>query len=156
MTMDASSLLAAVTALEQGVRAREKADRPAVTAPAASLGRLMRSLRNDPRFAFDMLCAHTAVDWPGANRIELFYYLYSTTQRQHLLMCADVSRETPEIETVSSVWRIAEWQEREVYDMFGVLYRGHPDLRRVLLSDDWKGFPLRKDYRDDFMLERPA
>jgi NADH-quinone oxidoreductase subunit C len=56
---------------------------------------------------------------------------------------------------VSAIWAIAEWQEREVFDMFGVHYRQHPDLRRLLLDDDWQGFPLRKDYQDDFVLSRP-
>jgi NADH-quinone oxidoreductase subunit C len=154
--MDAASLLAAVLALDADVRPKEKADRPAVTVPRAKLSRLMLRLRNHPQLAFDMLCAHTAVDWPAENRIELFYYLYSTSHRHYALVCADVPRERPEIETVSTVWRIAEWQEREVYDMFGVLYASHPDLRRLLLSDDWEGFPLRKDYKDDFMLEKPA
>jgi NADH:ubiquinone oxidoreductase subunit C len=67
-----------------------------------------------------------------------------------------VARDNPLVPTVMDIWPIAEWQEREVYDLFGVLYDGHPDLRRLFLEDDWVGFPLRKDYEDDFMLEPPT
>ena len=56
--------------------------------------------------------------------------------------------------TICSIWRIAEWQEREVFDLFGILYNNHPDLRRIFLEDDWVGFPLRKNYKDNFMLEK--
>jgi NADH-quinone oxidoreductase subunit C len=64
-----------------------------------------------------------------------------------------VGREKPVVPSVSSLWMIAEWQEREVYDLFGVLYDNHSDLRRLFLEDDWVGHPLRKDYQDDFMLD---
>jgi NADH:ubiquinone oxidoreductase subunit C len=66
-----------------------------------------------------------------------------------------VPRQNPIAPSVHLLWPIAEWQEREVYDLFGVKYAGHPDLRRLFLEDDWKGFPLLKDYKDDFTLERP-
>lgn len=96
----------------------------------------------------------SAVPAPEA-QFELLYCLYSTSQRQRVLLCTRIPVANPVIDSVHTLWRIAEWQEREVYDLFGVLYRGHPDLRRLLLEDDWQGFPLRKDYQDDFMLEGP-
>jgi hypothetical protein len=129
--MNPDDLLAAVIAIEPGAAKRELCDRPAVNVPPGTLLKLMRKLHDDPQLAFDMLYTH------------------------YLMVAASLKRDKPEVSSVSSVWRVAEWHEREAYDMFGVLYDGHPDLRRLLLDDDWKGFPLRKDYKDDFMLECP-
>jgi NADH-quinone oxidoreductase subunit C len=112
-------------------------------------------MHDDPRLSFDMLCTHTAVDWLGEDRFELVYVLYSTKHRHYVTVSTSIPRDKPEASSVSSIWRIAEWQEREVYDLMGVLYSGHPDLRRMFLEDDWVGFPLRKDYKDDFMLGLP-
>jgi len=153
--MNAENLLAAVTAIESGAQKREQCDRSAVTVPIAALFKLMQRLRDDPQLAFDMLCMHTAIDYPAENRIELVYQLYSIKHRHYLMVTTSLPRDRPEAPTLSPVWKIAEWQEREVYDLFGVLYSGHPDLRRLLLDDNWQGFPLRKDYKDEFMLERP-
>lgn len=153
--MDAQALLDSVTAIEPQATLRPAADRPAVAVPADRLAAFMGRLKEAPLLAFDLLYTHTAVDWPAEDRIELLYVLYSTRQRHSLLVSASVPRSAPEIDSVHGVWRIAEWQEREVYDLFGVLYRGHPDLRRILLPDEWQGHPLLKDYRDDHMLELP-
>ncbi|OFZ53710.1 MAG: hypothetical protein A2428_05895 [Bdellovibrionales bacterium RIFOXYC1_FULL_54_43] len=153
--MDSANLLTAVAAAEPNAKPREKADRAAVQVPVGNLSALMKRLRNDSTFAFDMLCDHTAVDWSEQGTFELVYQLYSTVHGHYLMVTTSVPRVSPIVPTVREFWRIAEFQEREVYDMFGVLYDGHPDLRRLFLEDDWKGFPLRKDYTDDFMLERP-
>ena len=155
--MAAEGLLERVHALDAAAKeARRPADRPAVEVPPASLPAFMEKLAHEPDLAFDMLCAHTAVDWLADGEFELVYQLYSTTRRHYLQVSVFVPREDPVVPTVCRIWPIAEWQEREVYDLFGVLYRDHPDLRRLFLEDDWEGFPLRKDYKDDFMLdERP-
>jgi NADH-quinone oxidoreductase subunit C len=71
------------------------------------------------------------------------------------MVSVSVPRANPVAPTVSTIWEIAQWQEREVYDLFGVRYEGHPDLRRLFLDDNWQGHPLRKDYQDDDMLELP-
>jgi NADH-quinone oxidoreductase subunit C len=130
------------------------ADCPAIQVPVAQLLELMQKLHDDPSFCFDMLSAHTAIDRIQQNVFELVYYLYSLHHGTHLLVAVEIPRDSPVAPTVSGVWKIAEWQEREVYDLFGVCYDNHPDLRRVFLEDDWQGFPLRKDYKDDFMLTR--
>lgn len=153
--MNPENLLSAVIALEPLAERQERCDRPAVRVPSEALFKLMQRLHDEPELAFDMLCTHTAIDYPPENRFDLVYQLYSVKHGHYLMVAASIPRDKPEASSVSSVWRIAEWQEREVYDLFGVLYVGHPDLRRLFLDDDWKGFPLRKDYKDDFMLEPP-
>ena len=153
--MDNTELQAAALALHPELKLREKADRPAIQVPVADLIGVMNQLRQSPTLAFDMLCAHTAIDRPTENQIELVYQLYSTTNLHYLMVCVYLPRSAPIAPSVMKIWQLAEWQAREVYDMFGVGYTGHTDLRRVLLEDEWKGHPLLKDYKDDFMLERP-
>lgn len=131
-----------------------KADCPAVQVSADAMLKLMAELQSNPAFAFDMLASHTVVDRIETGTFELVYYLYSLTNLNHLLVSVSIARDNPVVPTVCRIWRIAEWQEREVYDLFGVQYDSHPDLRRVFLEDEWDGFPLRKDYQDDFMLSR--
>jgi len=153
--VDTEALILAVTALQAGLSRRANIDMPAVQVSAGSLLALMGALRQDERFAFDMLLDHTAIDWIEQDRIELLYNLYSTTHGHYLMVSVSVPRANPVAPTVSTLWEIAQWQEREVYDLFGVRYENHPDLRRLFLDDDWQGYPLRKDYKDEHMLELP-
>ncbi len=89
----------------------------------------------------------TAVDWyPAEPRFEVVYHLYSHEHKQRLRLKAKLGGENPEIASVTSVWRAANWYEREAFDLFGIHFKGHPDLRRILMPDDWEGHPLRKDY----------
>jgi NADH-quinone oxidoreductase subunit C len=89
----------------------------------------------------------TAVDrYPAEPRFEVVYHLHSIEPCQRLRLKCRVRGEDPVIESVSSVWRSANWYEREVFDLFGIKFVNHPDLRRILLPDDWEGHPLRKDY----------
>ena len=78
----------------------------------------------------------------------MVYHLTSTTYRHNIVVKSKLDKVVPEIETVSDMWRTAEFHEREVYDLFGVNFLHHPDLRRLFLTDEWVGFPLRKDYED--------
>lgn len=112
---------------------------------AAEWGRLARLLRNAP-FDFDYLFCLTCIDWK--THFTMVYHLTSTRHRHTLVIKAKTDRTNPEIETVSDLWRTAELHEREVYDLFGVQFSQHPDLRRLVLTDDWQGYPLRKDYED--------
>jgi NADH-quinone oxidoreductase subunit C len=153
--MDGEALIQAVIALAPGSSKRDKVNRPAVSVPVAALGALAPRLRDDPALKFDLLLDHMAVDWIAENRFELVYHLYSTVHGHHLTLTTSVPRENPVAPTVGTVWPIAHWQEREVFDLMGVLYDGHSDLRRLFLEDDWEGYPLRKDYKDDSMLELP-
>jgi NADH-quinone oxidoreductase subunit C len=153
--MEGQELEQALIAWDSAVQKRDKADRPAVQVDADRLPALMQRLRDEPAMAFDLLLDHTAIDWIDRGQFELVYNLYSTVHGHYLMVSAFVSRENPVIPTVSTIWPIAQWQEREVFDLFGVLYDGHPDLRRVFLDDEWQGHPLRKDYSDPDMLELP-
>lgn len=109
---------------------------------------VMNSLLNDPIAYFDMLSCVTGVDnGPDANTIDVVYNLYSIPFDHHLMIKVTVPRETPEVESVCSIWKTANWHEREIYDLFGVGFLNHPDLRRILLPADWEGHPMRKDYK---------
>ena len=107
-----------------------------------------RALSTHPSFYFDMLSCITGLDnGKEANTMEVIYNLYSIPFNYHLMLKVILSREKPEIDSVISVWRSADWQEREAFDMYGITFNGHPDLRRILMPADWEGYPLRKDYQ---------
>jgi NADH-quinone oxidoreductase subunit C len=114
----------------------------------------MQLVKDDKDLKFDILLDHTAVDYINENVFHLVYHLYSSIYNHQGIILVEVPRDKPVISTLCSIWRIAEWQEREVFDLFGILYNNHPDLRRIFLEDDWVGFPLRKNYKDNFMLEK--
>jgi NADH-quinone oxidoreductase subunit C len=105
-----------------------------------------KNLRNDPAYHFDYLFCITCVDWK--THLGMVYHLTSTVHRHTLVVKAKLDRTKPEIETVCDIWRTAEFHEREQFEMFGVNFLNHPDLRRLILTDDFVGFPLRKDFED--------
>lgn len=100
----------------------------------------------------DFLFCLTCIDWSatatGKTMMTMVYHVTSTVFRHTLVVKIKLDRNKPEIETVSDIWRTAEFHEREVYDLFGVVFRHHPDLRRLVLTDDFEGYPLRKDFED--------
>lgn len=105
-----------------------------------------RFLRDDPELSFEMCLDVTAVDYPmRPRRFDVVYHLYSLTKGQLLRVKAAVG-EAEEIPSVTSVWKGANWTERETYDMYGVRFANHPDLRRILLTDNFEGYPFRKDF----------
>jgi NADH-quinone oxidoreductase subunit C len=102
-------------------------------------------LKYDQKFV--RLSTVTAVDrYPAEPRFEVVYHLHSVERNQRLRLKCRVRGEDPVIESVTSVWRGADWYEREVFDLFGIHFLNHPDLRRIMMPDDWEGHPLRKDY----------
>ena len=104
-------------------------------------------LRTDKQFYFDSLSCLTALDnGPESGTMEVVYTLYSIPYDYKLNIRCELDRNLPQIPSVSNVWRIADWHEREAFDLFGINFLNHPDLRRILLPTDWEGFPLRKDY----------
>jgi NADH-quinone oxidoreductase subunit C len=104
-----------------------------------------RFLKGEQRFV--RLSSITAVDWtPSEPRFEVVYNLHSLDRNERVRLKCWVSESACEIDSVTGVWRAANWYEREVFDMFGIRFRNHPDLRRILMPIDWEGYPLRKDY----------
>ncbi len=104
-------------------------------------------LQNQDTF-FDMLSCLTGIDnGVEAGTMEVAYNLYSIPYNTHLMLKVVLPRENPEVDTVSHIWRTANWHEREIFDMLGIHVKGHPDLRRILMPADWDGHPLRKDYK---------
>lgn len=101
-------------------------------------------LRDDRDLQFDYLRLITSVD--RGDLLSSMYHLYSYVHFHAVTLRVDVARANPRVPTVAEIWPAAEWHEREAYDMMGIEYEGHPNLRRILLPDDWEGFPLRKDY----------
>jgi NADH-quinone oxidoreductase subunit C len=106
-----------------------------------------RLLRDDPELEFEMLSDATCVDLLGQEpRFELVYHFYSVARNRRVRIKARVPESAPEIESLAELYPSANWMEREVWDLYGVRFRGHPDLRRILLYDEFEGHPLRKDY----------
>lgn len=103
-------------------------------------------LRNDPENAYDCLVDVTAVHWPDAPRpMQLVYHLFSYSRNDRLRLKTRTG-DTGPVPTLSDIWKAADWNERETYDMFGIRFDGHHDLRRILMPDDYTDFPLRKEF----------
>src|SRR5262245_36515980 len=142
---------------------------PFIVVAPSDLIEVCRFLRDDPRLGFNILNCVSGVDYlepdpkkaPKAGfepHVEVVYHLQSFTNNHRFVVKVILPRwkddkpgEIPEVPSVTSLWRSADWHEREVYDLNGIWFIGHPDLKRILLSDDWQGHPLRKDY--EFPLE---
>jgi NADH-quinone oxidoreductase subunit C len=119
-----------------------------VKVQAGDLKTVCLRLHGDPSLFFDMLSCISVVDnGPDAGSLDVIYNLYSIPFNHHLSLKVTVARDHAEVDSVEEVWRTANWHEREAYDMFGIKFKGHPDLRRILLPADWEGHPLRKDYK---------
>ncbi len=114
-------------------------------ADPARINEFCAYLKHDEKFV--RLSGITAVDWhPAEPRFEVVYHLHSIEKNPRLRVKCRLSGDNPEIDSVCSVWRGADWYEREVFDMFGIGFRNHPNLQRILMPLDWEGYPLRKDY----------
>ena len=127
---------------------------PAWRVEAAGIADAARRMR---AAGFDYLLFMTAVDRPAEAKFEVTYLISRYDDGRQLALVADIPREAPEIDTVSGIWAGADWHEREAFDMFGIVFRGHPYMRRILLDEDWPGHPLRKDYVDTLhdVVKRP-
>ena len=119
-----------------------------VVVDAFNILKVCTTLQADPSCYFDMLSCLTGLDnGPEAGTMEVIYNLYSIPFNTHLTLRVVVPRDHPEVPSVTAAYKTADWHEREAFDLFGIRFTGHPDLRRILLPADWEGYPLRKDYK---------
>ncbi|HJZ77362.1 MAG TPA: NADH-quinone oxidoreductase subunit C [Vicinamibacterales bacterium] len=148
--MDAAALIASLQDAVPGVQLESVPSidlQATIYAPADALPALARALRDRPDLAFTFLAELTAVDfWPTEPRFEVVYILVSPAKRLRLRLKVRLNGDAAHLATVTSVWPAANWLEREVWDLFGIVFDGHPDPRRLLMPEDWDGYPLRKDY----------
>jgi len=118
------------------------------------IAKACKELLENPTTYFDFLSCITGIDnGAQAGTMQVVYNLYSIPYNYHLTLKVEFARNKegealPVVPSISSVWKTADWHERETYDFFGIVFEGHPDLRRILLPADWKGYPLRKDYKE--------
>ncbi|WP_276369712.1 NADH-quinone oxidoreductase subunit C [Chryseolinea sp. H1M3-3] len=120
----------------------------AIKIATQDLVKVMDTLYHNEQTYFDMLSCITGIDnGPQAGTMEVVYNLYSIPFNYHLMIKVMLPRERPAIDSVSHLWKTGNWQEREIFDMYGIHFNNHPDLRRILMPADWQGYPLRKDYK---------
>ena len=149
--MDAISIINTLAPLMPDVSYEpgQSVDFATIYVPAASLVETSRVLRDTPSLRFTVLLEVTAADYlPREPRFEVVYHLLSIPNRQRLRVKVRVGSNEIDgvVPTVQSIWPAAGWPEREVWDMFGIVFAGHTDLRRLLMPEDWEGHPARKDY----------
>lgn len=114
-----------------------------------------RELRNGTGYDFQHLSCLTAVDYPKENKITIVCHLWSYKTCTQMTLKLDVDRANPKAPTLENVWKGANWLEREVFDLYGVVFEGHSDLRRIMMPEDYKKYPLRKDFTDDGFIIKP-
>ncbi len=133
---------------DQVIEVTEFRDQSSVIVKRDQIITILKHLHDDPLLSFDHLQDLTAVDYLKKKdiRFEVVYNLYSTKYRHQIRIRAQVPESDTKINSVVPIWAGANWHERECYDMFGIVFTGHPDLRRILMPEDWEGYPLRKDY----------
>ncbi|NGM64346.1 NADH-quinone oxidoreductase subunit C [Sphingobacterium sp. SGR-19] len=135
------------------VRIEEEHLQPILIVNAENLVEIAIFLRDTEGCYFDFLSNVSAVDYYPDNRFAVVYHLASIPYQTQFILKVEIENDRrlenlPAIPSVSAVWRTADWHEREAFDLMGIFFTGHPDLRRILLPDDWQGYPLRKDYED--------
>jgi NADH-quinone oxidoreductase subunit C len=147
--VDAPSIIRALASAvsDPEIQAVEAPDFPTLVVAGERLLDVARLLRDHPLLKFDVLVEVTAVDWwPAEPRFEVVYHLVATSTPARLRLKVRVGGDDPRVTSVHTVWASADWLEREVWDLFGIVFEQHGDLRRLLMPEDWVGHPLRKDY----------
>ncbi len=114
-----------------------------------------KELRDNSFYNFQHLSCLTAVDYPKENKITVVLHFWSYKTCTQLTLKLDVDRAQPKAPTVENIWKAANWFEREVFDLYGVVFEGHSDLRRIMMPEDYTKFPLRKDFTDDGFIVKP-
>lgn len=136
------------TAATHEVLVDPNASPQALRIDARDLVNICKAIYQHPQLYFDMLSCMTGVDnGVQANTMDVVYNLYSIPFNHHLMLKVTVARDNSTVDSVCEIWRTADWHEREIFDMYGLTFNNHPDLRRILMPADWEGYPLRKDYK---------
>lgn len=158
MSMDSATRLDALRQAlpDVAIELVPSVDQPAIVVPAEAIERVARQLREHPSLQFQTLAELTAADfWPRDPRFEVVYHFVSmgpdalgpgVPPPQRLRVKVLVGGDDPRVPTITRIYTNANWYEREVFDLFGVSFEAHPDLRRILMPEDWEGHPARKDY----------
>ncbi len=136
---------------EEGLEFQSEVPQPGVVVQPERLLAFATALRDDPELAFESLQQLAGVDWPEEERIRCSTTVWSFSRDCLLTFHVDLPRDNPRLPSLCGIWPAADWHERECWDLTGIVFEGHPDLRRLMLPDDWEGHPLRKDYE-----EKPA
>ena len=134
---------------------------PAITEEANTQCLILESkdIKNACRFlkenlSFEQLACISAIDYK--DKFAIAYNLYSYTTREKITLKVFLDKNNPSVESITPLWSAANWHEREAFDMMGITFTGHPDLRRILLPDDWQGYPLRKEYTNENFIRMPS
>ena len=119
---------------------------PAIIVARDRIREICLFLRDDEKLRCDSLMCLSGVDLTGG-KLSVVYHLHSLKWNHKIVLKVNLAADDPHCQSVAGIWRSADWLEREAYDMIGIIFDGHPDLRRILMPDDWEGYPLRKDYQ---------
>jgi NADH-quinone oxidoreductase subunit C len=151
--MQTEELTTLITTLVPDQKSGISKQYPEFILPADKLHEVAKALKENPQTKMDYLFSLTASD--RKDGLNVIYHLTSS-EYHHIVVLRVIltDKENPMIATVSDLWSAAEYFEREVFDLFGIKFENHPDLRRLFLDDEWVGYPLRKDYKDSFIFER--
>ena len=117
-----------------------------INLPASAMKDVAKFLRDDDQLQFNTLMCLSGLHYPATEEMGVAYHLHSTILNHTLALTVRVPEVKPEVPSIEQIWKTANWHEREAYDMFGIIFTDHPDLRRILCPNDWDGHPLRKDY----------
>lgn len=145
MALSPEELLKIAAGKAPGLEGVEDATKPWMV-PLEHVHAVLTALRDEPALAMKSLMSLTAVDYPDDKQIEVVYHLCSMEHHHKATVKTRCDRENPQVPTSVDIWEGGAWHEREVFDLYGVIFDGHPDLRRILCSDDFVGHPLRKDF----------
>ena len=127
----------------------ELAGDPSINVASASIADVCQYLAETDTLAFDSLMCLSGADLSAKDEeLAIIYHIYAMQHRHSVVLKTTVPKTDPHLPSVSHIWKTADWHEREAYDLYGIFFEGHNDLRRILLPDDWEGYPLRKDYKE--------
>lgn len=147
--MTRETLINTLQSIDSQIKIADGTQYTTVTVAPENLHHLAVQLKTSPSTHFDYLISLTGVDFSDKS-LGVVYHLASTLHKEILVLKTAVpNRENPTLDTVSDIWKTAEFHEREVYDLLGITFNNHPDMRRIFLEEDWEGHPLRKDYKDE-------